>query len=306
MDESSDKMPVARAAKKKLVGLKTTAIWIVNFALFEVIYVMFSSRPTAAGALTVIGVPIAIFVVIVVVATIFAQRRLRRGQSEINDAVAALSRGQLDLANETFTRWSESKHTSFSALARHNLGWTLLRQGRLEEALAVANNNDSAHESALKRLSLHATSSADLSLYCALLGKIGDAESWLEVTDRRKAIDANPSLPAMRVFARAVLDCRKEQCEDAARLLDEQWPECEAALRGAELRPLRVVRAYAHAAAGPRNSGVADSLLTSSRPVYDGEYDFLGVAWPAMRTFLVSHRLVREHPLVRPSGNDDK
>src|ERR1044071_4577952 len=97
----------------------------------------------------------------------------------------------------------------------------------------------------------------------------------------------------MRVFARAVLDCRKEQCGDAARLLDEKWPECEAALTGADLRPLRVVHAYAHAAGGLRNSGVADNLLSSSRPVYDGEYDFLGVAWPAMRTFLVSHRLVR-------------
>ncbi len=292
--ESSEKMPVPSAVKKKLVWLKATIIWMVNITMFVAIYVMFSKDPTTAGVLATIGVCIAICVVIVGVATAFSLRRWRRAQVEINDAVAAISRGQLDLANETFIRWCESNNTALAALARHNLGWTLLRQGRLEEALAVLSNNDAAHERALKSVTLHGTSSVDLSLCCALLGKIEDAESWLQVTEQRAANSANPSLPAMRVFARAVLDCRKEQCGDAARLLDEQWPECEAALRGSELRPLRVVRAFAHAAEGPRNSGVADNLLSSSRPVYDGEYDFLGVAWPAMRSFLVSHRLVRD------------
>jgi len=294
MAESSEKMPVASAVKKKLVWLKTTAIWTVNIAMVVAIYAMFSNGPTTAGVLATIGVCIAFCAVVGGVAYVFALRRVRLAQAEINGAVAALSRGQLDLANETFTRWSESNNPVWSALARHNLGWTLLRQGRLEEALAVVSNNDWAHEHALKRLSLHGTSSVDLSLYCALLGKLDDAESWLQVTERRATIAALPGLPAMRVFARAVLDCRKERCGDAARLLDEQWSECEAALTGSELRPLRVVRAYAHAAEGPRNSGVADNLLASSRPVYDGEYEFLGAAWPAMRTFLVSHRLVRE------------
>jgi len=294
MVESSGEMPVASATKKSLAWLKTTAIWTVNIAMFVAIYVMVSKDPTTGGVLATIGVCIAIFVVIAGVGSAFTLRRWRRAQVEINNAVAALARGQLDLANETFTRWVESGNTALSALARHNLGWTLMRQGRLEEALAVVSNNDWAHERALRRMSLHGTSSVDLSLFCALLGKIEDAESWLEVTERRAATAASPSLPAMRVFARAVLDCRKERCEDAARLLDEQWPVCEAALTGSELRPLRVVRAYAHAVGGPRNSGVADNLLASSRPVYDGEYDFLGVAWPAMRTFLLSHRLVRE------------
>jgi hypothetical protein len=294
MEESSEGMSVTSAVKKKLAWLKTTVIWTVNLAMFVAIYAIFSNGPTAAGVLATLGASITILAIILGIATVFAQRRTRRALSEMNDAIAALSRGQLDRANETFTRWSESTNTILSAIARHNLGWTLLRWGRLETALAVVSNNDSAHERALQRLSLHGTSSVDLSLCCALLGKIEDAESWLEVTERRAAIATNPSLPAMRVFARAVLDCRKEQCGDAARLLDEKWPECEAALTGADLRPLRVVHAYAHAAGGPRNSGVADNLLSSSRPVYDGEYDFLGVAWPAMRTFLVSHRLVRE------------
>jgi hypothetical protein len=151
-----------------LVWLKTTVIWTVNIAMFVAVYVMFSKSPTIAGVLAIIGVCIAICVVVVGVASVFALRRWRRTQAEINDAVAALSRGQLDLANETFTRWSESNNTILSALARHNLGWTLLRQGQLEESLAVVSNNDSAHERALTRLSLHGTSSVDLALCCAL------------------------------------------------------------------------------------------------------------------------------------------
>jgi len=285
---------VARAAKKKLVWLKTITIWLLNIAMAVAIYGMLSNGPTTAGVLATIGGFIAIGVIILGVASVFVRRRWRRALAELTNAEAALSRGQLDLACEIFKRWSESRNAILSAIARHDLGWTLLRQGRLEEALAVVSDNDSAHERVLKRLTLHGTSSADLSLCCALLDKIEDAESWLQVTERREAIAANASLPAMKVFARAVLDCRKEQCEDAARLLDAQWPACEAALTGSVLRPMRVVRAYAHAAGGPRNSGVADNLLASSRPVYDGEYDFLGVAWPAMQTFLVTHRLVRE------------
>lgn len=294
MEEPSEKMPVASAVKPRPVGLKAIALWMVNIAMFVAIFAMVSNGSTTAEVVAVIGVGITTCVVIVGVASMFALHRWRRARVEINDAIAALARGQLDLASKTFMRWSESSNPNLSAVARHNLGWTLLRQGRLEEAVAVVSDNDAAHERALKDLTLYGTSSVDLTLCCALLGKIEDAESWLQVTERREATAANPSLPAMKVFARAVLDCRKAQCGDAARLLDERWPECEAALTGSELRPLRVVRAYAHAAEGPRHSGVADNLLASSRPVYDGEYDFLGVAWPAMQTFLVSHRLVRE------------
>jgi hypothetical protein len=294
MAESSEGMPVASAVKKQPAWIRPIVIWMVNISMFVFIYTLFVGRPTAAGVLATIGVGLAIFIVATGIGTIFTLRRFRREQVDINNAVAAISRGQLDLANETLTRCSQSTHTILSALARHNLGWTLMRQGRLKAAVAVVSNNDSAHEHALKRLFLYGTSSIDLALCFALLGELEDAASWLNVTAQRAALASDPCLPAMTVFVRAVLDCRHERCEDAARLLDEQWPQCEALLKGSELRPLRVLRAYAHAAGGPRNAGVAESLLDSSRPVYDGEFDFLGAAWPAMRLFLISHRLVRE------------
>jgi hypothetical protein len=261
--------------------------------MFLGIYSMFSKTPSTMGALKSLGGFIAILAVVAVIVSVLTVRGQRRVLKEINDAVALIPRGQLAQANEALTCCCESGNSALSALARHNLGWTLMRQGRLEEAHAVLSDNDATHERVLKRMMLHGTSSVDLSLYSSLLGRIEDAESWLEITERRAAVAANSSLPAMQVFARAVLDCRKERYEDAARLLDERWAECEAALTGSDLRPLRVVRAFALTAAGPRNAGMAESMLASSKPVFDGEYDFLGVAWPAMQTFLVTHRLTR-------------
>ncbi len=294
MAGSSDDMPVPKAINRGLQGFKTGMTWGVLFAMFLGIYSMSATTPSTIGALKAIGVFVAFLAVVLFIVSSFTVRDQRRTLKEINDAVSALSRGQLQQANEALTRCCESSNSVLSALARHNLGWTLMRQGRLEEAHAVLSDNDATHERQLKRLLLHGTSSVDLSLYSALLGKIDEAESWFGITERRAAVAANPSLPAMRVFARAVLDCRKERYEDAARLLDERWAECEAALTGSDLRPLRVVRAFALAAAGPRSAGVAESMLASSKPVYEGEYDYLGVAWPAMETFLVSHRLTRK------------
>ena len=78
--------------------------------------------------------------------------------------------------------------------------------------------------------------------------------------------------------------------EDAAKLLDEGWAGYEASVTGDVLRPLRVVRAFAHAS-GPRAGGVAEAALPTLRPAYPGEYAFLGARWPEMAAFLASHEL---------------
>jgi hypothetical protein len=41
---------------------------------------------------------------------------------------------------------------------------------------------------------------------------------------------------------------------------------------------LRIVRAFATAASGPREAGVSEMMTASARPAFPGEYDFLGVA----------------------------
>src|ERR1041384_1311481 len=105
MGESREKMPGTSGNRRRQGWLRPIAIWTLNLALFVSIYVMFAKRPAIAGALEVIGVCIGIFLIIVGVGTGFALRRSRRAQAELNDANAALARGQLEVACETFTRW---------------------------------------------------------------------------------------------------------------------------------------------------------------------------------------------------------
>jgi hypothetical protein len=300
MAESTE-MPVPRANPKTFVWLKLAILIIAYAAILIGLYTLESKDPTVGGAVTVVAGVIVFFAVIGGVASIFTGRGTRRALAEISQAGTALARGQFAVANEIYTRWCDSKNYVVAALVRHNLGWTLLRQARLDQAIAVLRDNDAAFERALARLSIYATSSVDLALASALAGKLDDASSWLAITDKRAAVTASASLPAMRAFARAVVDCRNGRCDDAARLLDDRWAEYEATLTGSELRPLRVVHAFAQAAAGPRDAGVADALLPASRPIYEGEYDFLGVAWPEMQTFLVTHQLVRTAPPAPPA-----
>jgi hypothetical protein len=98
------------------------------------------------------------------------------------------------------------------------------------------------------------------------------AEQWMTKTEQRSHLMSQASLAAMKLFVRAIVDCRAGRADDAVLYLDERWAAHEAMLSGDTLRPLRIVRAFAIAACGPRNSGVADTLVSLSRPTYPGEY----------------------------------
>jgi hypothetical protein len=167
----------------------------------------------------------------------------------------------------------------------------------LEEAIATLTDNEARHADPLKEISMYPTSATDLALCNALAGRIDEAEAWFVKAEQRSSERPTPSFPAMKTYARAVIDCRKGNCAEAARLLDERWVECEALLTGEVVRPLRIVRAFAHAAAGPRSAGIADTIVASARPpAYPGEYEFLAVAWPEMASFLATQQLARVGP----------
>jgi hypothetical protein len=88
-----------------------------------------------------------------------------------------------------------------------------------------------------------------------------------------------------------IVDCRAGESEKALTDLADNWIKYEAHLTGLGLRPLRIVRAFATAAAGPRSAGVAEAALAGLRPAYPGEYVYLGQAWPEMAQFLATHQL---------------
>jgi hypothetical protein len=273
--------------------IKTLVSWAVVFAALTALYSMTHS----AGVYLFVLFPVALTVIMMV----RFNRQMKRFHRDNDEAVASLARGELQRARDAFWTWAERATVPrITALARHNLGWTLMRQGELEQAIAVASDNVARNEGALAAMGMLPTSGVDIALYHALRGDSSGAEQWLTRTDQWSGLLSLPTVPALKAFVRAVLACRAGLPDDAARLLDERWAEYEGLLTGDVLRPLRIVRAFAIAAGGPRNAGIAEAILGGAgRPAYPDEYDFLGVAWPEMASFLASHRL------ARPAAADD-
>jgi hypothetical protein len=258
-------------------------------------YAVLSGAVSGTATAVIIGGIVGMVVVLTAIGIVLTTRRMRRCMDGVNDGIAALGRGELDRARDLFWHWSEQAPIArASAVARHNLGWTLMRRGELQEAIAIATNNEECHADALKAVALFPTSAVDLALYHALAGHLEEAQAWFAKAEQRSNESCAPGFPAMKAYVRALIECRKGNCVEASRLLDERWGECETSLTGEVVRPIRVVRAFAHAATGPRNAGVAETLIASARPIaFAGEYDFLAVAWPEMAAFLAAHQLTR-------------
>jgi hypothetical protein len=271
--------------------------WTLALAMFGFLYHV---APPALKLIVgwCVGGGLATGVLFVVFTTRSNLRELRKLGAEHDQALAAMQRGEFARARDVFWRLaSTTKVATIDAIARHNLAWATMRLGDLQHASELWADNESRHGTTLVRVGLAATSSVDLALCHALMGNLTAAESWLATAGPRAQDPLNrPNVPELLIFVRATIDCRARRCADAARQLDEEWARCEASLVGSTLRVMRVIRGFALAADGPRNAGLATSALANMRPVYADEFDFLGVAWPEMASFLVTNGLA-----TRPS-----
>lgn len=284
-------VPVSRGPRtSRGQALKGLVTWSVLIAVFLTTYLLVGGG--SEGTWKVAGVFCLLVVVLFVVFVARAARQVRRFNVENSAAVAAIGRGELAVARETFWRWAEETHVArIAAIARHNLASTLARQGELAQAIEVATDNNQTHLESLQASALAPTAAVDLALYHALANNLDAARHWIAVADTRKSLVALPSVPASRAFAQAVVDCRSGNAVEAARALDERWNEYEALLTGDIVRLLRVVRAFARATAGPREAGTAEMDLISVRPAFPREYGALASGWPEMAAFLAAHGL---------------
>lgn len=270
---------------------KTLAIWTVLIATYSIVYGLLGGNPTRL-AVTLSAAAGAVVFVVGLLLVVRASREMRRFHADNSAAVAALGRGELERARTMFWEWAEKATVSrIAAVARHNLAWTLARQGELAQAIEVAVATQEALLPELKAVALAPTSAVDLALFHALAGDLDQARGWLAAADERRTMLSLPAASAMRELAQAVVDCRSGNAADAARRLAEHWHEHEAILTGDVMRPLRVVRAFARSAAGPREAGVAEMDLVSARPAFPGEYALLAAGWPEMAAFLAAHEL---------------
>lgn len=271
-------------------ALRTIAVWLVLIAMFLTIYTSFGGG--LGFSLSMFGGVIALVLLFFGVTVARNVREARRFQADNTEALAQSARGNHEAARATFSRWVEETHMArVVAVARHNLGWTLARMGKLDEAIEVATANEQHYLSQLEATVLAPTSAIDLALYHALAGHLDDAEAWLARAAERHDKLSLPSVPAMAAFARAALDCRAGRYADAAGALDERWSEYEAVLTGDTVRSLRLVRAFAKAAEGPRHAGVATIDIATLRPAFPDEYAMLTTTWPEMAGFLASNGL---------------
>lgn len=177
----------------------------------------------------------------------------------------------------------------------HRTANELIRKGEMTAAIALLSRRaDTAHltenPAAPPQPTLTAVLATDLALAYALDGDVPAATSWLRTADEQ----ANDTSAAHRVstaLVRAVIDCRSTRYDDAARALDELWPELEHRLTAQQLRPLWIVRAFAQSQGGARDGGAAEAALTLVRPSFGGEHAYLGKAWPEMERYLVQNGL---------------
>lgn len=280
---------VPRSAAPK--AMWTIVVWAAIATICALLYLV-STPAQRGGVVTILLVGAGAMVVLFVINMVRFARHRRKFIEDNNEAIAALTRGDLKAADEIYWYWAEnSKLPAMTALASHNLAWTLMRECELKQAIEIAADNDKNHRSALRAVGLFPTSAVDLALYHGLLGDLDGADKWFAEAEARAKELTTPTLPAMLGFARAVVDCRSGRADEAARMLEESWSEYEGVLMGETMRPLRVVRAFAIAATDPRNAGVAASLLDTARAAYPGEYAFLGARWPEMAAFLAAHQL---------------
>jgi hypothetical protein len=146
------------------------------------------------------------------------RRRQRRFVADIDRGITALARGNLKEAHDVFEEWSEQATAApMAALSRHNLAWTVMRQGDIQHSVDLSMNNRAHHKAALLRIGMLATCNVDIALCEALLGRLETAETELADVDNHTAIRTPPTLPAMKAMVRAVIDCRSGRSEDAAR-----------------------------------------------------------------------------------------
>jgi hypothetical protein len=269
--------------------VKSFLLWLLLALVFAGVYGMSADR--GGWGNKIVFVTIAVGGVLVVAATLRRVREMRAFNADYDAALRQLAVGQLDPARATLWAWSErGRGPRVSAVARVTLGWTMLRAADLDDAIAVFEDNEKTHRVPLAAAGLVATNAALLAMAYTLRGDDEGAEAWRNRAMARHEVARVPAARPRVLLAEASWLCRYGARAEAAKLLDESWAELEATCTGDLLRPLRVVRAFAHAD-GPRSGGVAEAALPTLRPAYPGEYTFLGAKWPEMAAFLACHEL---------------
>ncbi len=261
---------------------RTLLVWAVLLAAFVAIFGL-GLETAIKTALKLLGLTLLAGALAFVVVMIIRVRTLpRRFAPDYQQAEAALARGDFATARAIFERWWPTFPPVFPE-ALYGRARVLARQGQLQQAI------DLLEEEKRKDTRPSSKHRVELATYYALAGDL--VEATKEIQWAAESGSLGQHYDAVSAFARAVIDCRSNRCSDAARLLDEYWQAIERITSGQQLRPLRIVRAFAHSNGGAQGGGAAEAALVTVRPAYPGEHDYLGHAWPEMARYLAQNGL---------------
>jgi hypothetical protein len=170
--------------------------------------------------------------------------------------VVALDRGDYELVEQLCAPWVQAQDKLIRDVARNNLASSLMRQGRLDEALRWYTD-------------------AVRAAFCAALA------GQLELADAYVATARPNNQPVQCVLlgiAQAILAARRGDAYGVVSALDAQAHHFPAA--GAQtMRIVGILRAYA---TGDMRE------VPYLQPAHARELPFLGAAWPEMAQFLAS------------------
>jgi hypothetical protein len=295
--------PSDNPTPKKKGSAKTLLLWVFLVLMFVSIYQLLSGPthhagppppepPSSPWTSAMSGLVPAIVLAGLV---LFWLRRQFRGGAKLNGRLEpghlALADGDLGRAAEVYSAVAHDyrKQTSYTAVAKLSLVTTLMRQGELERAIAVAVEVERA-PGLLFGSELRLNAAIDLALLHALAGRLEVAERWSDDARRRLGYSHNRTFVAalLRVTELLVL-ARQGRCDDAARLFDRDARRLDESLTVAWMRVAWLVRAFAAAGDGARGS--VEPWVTLARSGRRGELRWLGVAWPELRAFVDAHEL---------------
>jgi len=284
MGEQTSLAPVqhARVVKRTTVVLGFTALGITAIAV---------GITAGAGLVAVVLAPTAISIV---VGTIRQKRQARRFIEDVNETIALAARGDYAAVRQIFEYWiANARSPRVAALSRYCLADTLLHQGDLEGSCRLHVENYDDNRSTLQRSPVARTVLLDTAFAWGLRGNLAEVERWYVESERMTKELQDVTAPANAIAVKALIDCRSGRSDAAVALLDDNWADCEARLRGDSLRRLRILRGFARSTLGPREAGRAHEDIVASRPRFPGEHAYLGKEWPEMAAFLAAHELDR-------------
>jgi hypothetical protein len=249
-----------------VVGLRTlryaAAIWLVVLAF------VFLLPGSGLGVAWLTGVVVALFLAWLAAAT-WLGRLARR-------ATQAAQAGDLRAAAETWgrcARWSVGRRRAYAQLS---VGMLRFRLGELAPAGAALAAVERSHGVVPSRYGQGVASF--LSLVLALQGELEPAAGWAAQA-RKRRVPAGLGTARLHLAAEAVVASRAGDATDAATRIEQAWPELARSYQAADLRPLRLVRAFLLGAAG--RPGEEEEVAALAR-----EHRWMGAEWPELAAFL--------------------